>query len=304
MPEGRYTLIDALQPHLVLGGIINEVTEQAPEVGMFPIFGLTSGLDYRSQFLVELPSVGFRKLGDGISASKGRWEERIFKTHLFAGRAEVEKAAGQADSGGLSALEARATKATLLAAILELGSQIFYGVANEADGFPGLKAFTPFGGAYTYNATGTTDGSASSVYGVKFGEEFTRLVHGLEDPMTLGDFRDQDITGNNSKPVPGRVADLEGWIGLQIAHKASVVRICNLTTDSGKGLTDQVGIDALDLLPTGFKPDVWFMSKRSRTQLRKSRITTEVKMPPMPTDLEGIPIIATDSILNTDSVES
>lgn len=304
MPAGRYTLIDALTPDLVLGGIINEVTEQAPEVGQFPVFTLTKGLTYRTQFLVELPTVGFRKLGNGIAASKGRWEEREFKTYLFSGRAEAERAAGQADSGGQSAVEARATKATLLAAILELGQQIFAGVVRGADGFPGLKAFTPFGGAYTYNATGTTDTTASSIYGVKFGEEYVRLVHGLESPMMLGDFRDQDITGNNGNPMPGRVADLEGWIGLQIAHKASVLRICNLTGDAGKGLTDKQGGKAMDLLPTGMKPDVWFMNKRSRTQLRESRITPEVPYPPMPTDLEGIPIVVTDSIGVTDSLES
>jgi len=304
MPAGRHTLLDALAPDLVLGGIINEVTQQAPEVGEFPIFTLASGLTYRTQFLVELPTVGFRKVGDGIAASKGRWEEREFKTFLFSGRAEAERAAGQADSGGMPAVEARATKATLLAAVLELGQQIFAGVVRGADGFPGLKAFTPFGGAYTYNATGTTDATASSIYGVKFGEEYVRLVHGLANPMMLGDFRDQDILGKNNLPIPGRVADLEGWIGLQIAHKASVLRICNLTGDSGKGLTDKLGGKALDLLPTGMKPDVWFMNKRSRTQLRESRITPEVAYPPMPTELEGIPIIVTDSIGVTDSVES
>lgn len=303
MPAGRYTLIDALQPDLVLGGIINEVTEQAPEVGEFPVFTLTNGLTYRTQFLVELPTVGFRQLGNGMPASKGRWEEREFKTYLFSGRAEAEKAMGQADSGGMPAVEARATKATLLASVLELGQQIFAGVTRGQDGFPGLKAFTPFGGAYTYNATGTTDGTASSVYGVKFGEEYVRLVHGLASPMMLGDFRDQDIMGKNNQPVPGRVADLEGWIGMQIAHKASVLRICNLTGDTGKGLTDKLGGYAMDLLPTGLKPDVWFMNKRSRTQLRVSRITPEVPYPPMPTELEGIPIIVTDSIKATDSVE-
>ena len=304
MPAGRYTLIDALQPDLVLGGIISEVTQQAPEVAEFPVHTLTSGLTYRTQFLVELPTVGFRKLGDGIAASKGRWEEREFKTYLFSGRAEAERAAGQADSGGMPAVEARASKATLLASVLELGQQIFAGTTRGQDGFPGLKAFTPFGGAYTYNATGTTDTTASSVYGVKFGEEYVRLVHGLASPMMLGDFRDQDILGKNNLPVPGRVADLEGWIGMQIAHKASVLRICNLTGDAGKGLTDKVGGYAMDLLPTGMKPDVWFMNKRSRTQLRVSRVTPEVPYPPMPTELEGIPIIATDSIGVTDSVES
>lgn len=304
MPAGRYTLIDAMLPHLVMGGVVEEISPQAPEVAEFPIYRLASGLTYTTQFLVELPTVGFRKLGEGIAASKGRYESREFKCFLFSGRAEVERAAGSVDSGGLSAVEARAVRGTALATLLELGSQIFYGVVNETDGFPGLKAFTPFGGAYTYNATGSTDGTASSVYGVKFGDDYARLIHGQLDPFNLGDFRDQDIMGTNGKPLPGRVADLEGFIGLQIAHKASIVRVCNLTAQSGKGLTDDVAGEALDLLPTGIKPDVWFMSKRSRKQLRKSRSTPENVYPDMPTEMEGIPIICTDSILNTDSVES
>lgn len=304
MPAGRYTLLDAMQPNLVLGGVISEVSDQAPEVAQFPIFALTSGLTYLTQFLVELPTTGFRKLGNGIAASKGRYETREFKCYLFSGRAEAEKAAGAADSGGIEAVEARAVTGTMLSAMMELGSQIFYGVTNEADGFPGLKAFTPFGGAYTLNATGTTDNTASSVIGVKFGDDYARLINAKGDPYKLGEFRDQDITGQNSLPVPGRVADLEGWIGLQLAHKACVVRICNLTAQTGKGLTDALGGAALDLLPTGIKPDVWFMSKRSRTQLRTSRSTPENVYPAMPNELDGIPIIVTDSLLNTDSVES
>lgn len=304
MPAGRYTLVDAMQPSLVLGGVISEVTDSAPEVARFPIHQLTEGLTYRTMFLVELPTTGFRKLGNGIAASKGRYEMREFKCYLFSGRAEAEKAAGAADSGGIEAIQARAVNGTMMSAVLELGSQIFYGVANEADGFPGLKAFTPFGGAYTLNATGTTDGTASSVYGVKFGDDYARMIYAKGDPFQLGDFRDQDILGTNSLPVPGRVADLEGWLGMQLAHKACVVRICNLTAQNGKGLTDALGGDALDLLPTGIKPDVWFMSKRSRKQLRVSRSTPENVYPDMPTELDGIPIIVTDSIEDTDSVES
>lgn len=304
MPAGRYTLIDAMQPNLVLGGIVDEVMPQVPELPQFPVLRLESGLTYTSWFLVELPTTGFRKLGDGIAASKGRYEQREFKCFLFSGRAEAERAAAAAEQGGMTSLEAKATKGTMLSALVELGQQIFYGVANEADGFPGLKAFTPFGGAYTHNATGSTDNTATSVYGVKFGEDYAQLIHGMGDPFALGDFRDQDITGNNGLPVPGRVADLEGWLGLQLKHKASVLRVCNITAQSGKGVTDTLLGDALDLLPTGIQPDVWFMNKRSRTQLRKSRSTPENVYPDMPTDSNGIPIITTDTILNTDAIES
>ncbi|WP_156345499.1 hypothetical protein [Verrucomicrobium spinosum] len=45
------------------------------------------------------------------------------------------------------------------------------------------------------------------------------------------------------------------------------------------------------------------MNKRSRNQLRLSRSTPENVYPDMPTESNGIPIICTDSILNTDAIE-
>lgn len=305
MPTGRITLIDAMQPHLLLGGVVVEHQKQVPALGYFPIVGLPHGLKYTTQFMVELPSTGFRKLGEGRDPSKGRYEEREFKAYLFGGRAEAEIAAYQADSGGESAVKGRVVRDTAQSALETLDNQIFYGVAADDDGFPGLKAFTPFGGAYTKNAGGTTSSTASSVYGVKFGEDYASLIFGGQgDPFNLGEWRKQDITGSNSKPIPGEVADLEGWIGMAIKHKASVVRICNLTADSGKGVTDELLGAAIDLLPTKMAPDVWFMSKRSRTQLRLSRSTPETVYPDMPSESNGIPIVVDDSILNTDAIEA
>jgi hypothetical protein len=305
MPAGRITLVDAMQHNLVLGGVVDEVNVQVPEIAQFPITRVQRGLKFTSMFLKELPTTGFRKLGDGIAASKGRYEEREFKLFLFAGRVEVEIAAGQADDEGLEGLKARHIKGVTLSALKEVGSQVFYGVANEADGFPGLKAFTPFGGAYTLNATGSTSSTASSVYGVKFGEDYASMLFGAtEDPFKLGEFRKESLTGNNGEKLPGEVADLEGWLGLAIKHAASVVRICNLTAQTGKGLTDELAGTAEDLLPAGIKPDVYFMSKRSRAQLRTSRSTPENVYPAMPTELNGVPIIVTDSIFNTDAIEA
>lgn len=305
MSTGRITLIDAMQPNLVLGGVVKEHLKAVPALGYFPIDRIEHGLKYTTQFMVELPSTGFRKLGEGRDPSKGRYEEREFKMYLFGGRAEAEIAAYQADSGGESAVKGRVVKDTAESALEALDGQIFYGVTLDDDGFPGLKAFTPFGGAYTKNAGGTTAITASSVYGVKFGEDYCSLKWGgTGDPFNLGEWRKQDITGTNNKPIPGEVADLEGWIGLVIKHKASVVRICNITADAGKGVTDELLGAAIDLLPTKMKPDVWFMSKRSRTQLRLSRSTPETVYPNMPTESNGIPIEVDDSILDTDAIEA
>ena len=304
---GRVTLIDAMQPNILLGGVVDEVAPQVPEIAQFPIFRLPSGIKFTSMFRKELPKASFTKLGDGVAATKGRYEEREFRLFLIKSRLEIELAAAQADSEGLAGMETREINAHALAALVEIGQQIFYGVSNEEDGFPGLKAFTPFGGAYTYNAAGSTSSTASSVYGVKFGDDYARLLYGgstTPDPLNLGEFRKESITGNNGEKLEGEVATMEGWIGLQLRHMASVTRICNLTEQTDKTLTDKMGARALELLPTGIRPDVWFMSKRSLRQLRENRATPENKNPTTPTEMEGIPIITTDTILNTDAIEA
>jgi hypothetical protein len=168
-----------------------------------------------------------------------------------------------------------------------------------------------------YDATGSTADTGSSVYFVKFGPQNVSLIMGKNGKMELSDFRVESLTDGDGNKGPGEVADLMSYVGLQQASKNSVVRIKNLTAQSGKGLTDAVIANALDLFPSGFMPDAIFMSRRSRTQLRVDRATRITAATsngkqgtiggdniyaPIPTDFEGIPIIATDSILNTEPI--
>lgn len=304
MPAGKITLIDAMRANLILGGVVEEHQAQVPALGMFPVLPRINGITFKSQFMVELPSTGFRNLGEGRAASKGRYEMRDFNLHLFSGRAEAEVAAYQADSGGEGAVKARAVRGTAQSALETLDGQIFYGTVKDGKGFPGLKQFTPFGGAYTLDATGTSSGATTSVYGVKFGEDYCSLCYGNGDPFNLGDWRRQDLLDADGNPYPGDVADLEGWLGLIIKHKASVVRVCNITAQTGKGVTDVLLRNATLKLPTGSQPDVWFMNQAARAQLQDSRATPEVPYAPTPTESNGIPIVVDDSILSTDAVEA
>jgi hypothetical protein len=70
----------------------------------------------------------------------------------------------------------------------------------------------------------------------------------------------------------------------------------------------------LENFPSGVMPTHIFMSRRSRSQLQQSRTVTlqgagssrpnQPIYSPLPTEFEGIPIVVTDSILNTDAIES
>jgi hypothetical protein len=134
--------------------------------------------------------------------------------------------------------------------------------------------------------------------------------------LGLSEFRDQQITlDSGSTWLPGRVADLCGWIGLQLGNANCVGRIANLTADSTKTLTDAKIAQWLSQFPVGYQPDRLFMSRRSAYQLQSSRTVvlngggtgkvggaSEV-IAPTPTEAFGIPITVTDSILNTDAIE-
>jgi len=101
---------------------------------------------------------------------------------------------------------------------------------------------------------------------------------------------------------------------MQIGHENVARRIYNLTAESGKGWTDALNARVMATFPVGHRPDAIFASRRSLAQLQASRTVTlmgtgsnrpnQPNIAPVPTEYEGIPIIATDSILNTDVIGS
>jgi len=91
---------------------------------------------------------------------------------------------------------------------------------------------------------------------------------------------------------------------VQVGSKYAVVRIANLTADSGKGLTDALLEKAMSLFPSSLQPTMICMSRRSRYQLRVSRTTySPTGSPaPNPVDFDGVPLIVTDSIIDTETL--
>ena len=115
--------------------------------------------------------------------------------------------------------------------------------------------------------------------------------------------------------MTAHVNALTAWIGLQVAHENCVRRICNLTAQTGKGIDGSAPSRCWSTpFPIGFKPDAIFMSRRSRSQLQASRTVALYGQGPtcpnqptialIPTEYDGIPLVASDSILNTDAIES
>lgn len=299
-------------------GLIEENVKSAPEVSLFP-FRTIRGTSYKTGIRTGLPTTAFRAANEGQTPTKSTFKQSLIECFIFGGQIEVDKAVADAHEDGAEAMQAIEASGVMQSAMRMLGKQIWYGVTNDAKGFPGLKAATPknsttlAGDSLCVDATGTTSGAASSVYAVKFGPQHLQLIGGNNRAWQLDDFTVQQIVAANSGKLTAYVAGLTGWIGLQIGHENCVRRICNVTADSGKGLTDLLLADLLATFPVGMVPDAIFMSRRSRSQLQKARTitlqgqgTTRPQQPaiaPIPTEYDGVPIVATDSILNTDATE-
>ena len=297
-------------------GLIEESISATPEMALFPV-RTVEGTGFKTLVRTGLPTVNFIAASQGIAGGKSTFENKHFDCSVLGGRIEVWKTVLDApENGPASDIKATEAAGVMEAALRKIGTQIFYGKTSlgVAAGFPGLVSFVDSG--MIKDATGSTADTGSSVYFVKFGPRDVSLIMGKNGTMELGEFRVESLEDADGNKGPGEVADLASWIGLQQASKNSVVRIKNVTADSGKGVTDALLASALDLFPAGIVPDVIFMSRRSRTQLQTARaalislnssgkrgdVGGSSVYAPTPTDFEGIPIVATDSIVNVEPI--
>lgn len=294
-------------------GLIEANISHAPEVNMFPARTI-EGTSFTTLLRTGLPTVGFGSLNTGVDPSKSTYEDKLVQAFVLRSLVQIDIAAATADSP-IGMLQTDEANGVMEAAIRLIGRQIYYGVANDTKGFPGLQAMV--NSALTISATGTTATTASSIYLVKFGLKDVQLIFGKQSVLALPPFRPETAYDSNQKAFDALVSHLTGWVGLQCTNPNSVARVCNVTADSGKGATDALLAAALAKFPTGVRPDAIFMSRRSRAQLQADRaarvslrgdgkqtIGAGMAYAPTPVDFEGIPITATDSILDTEAIVS
>lgn len=293
-------------------GLIEEVQTHAPDV-MALDSRTIRGTNYKTLIRAGLPSVGFRKANQGIAAGKSRIENKLVECYIFGGRVEVDRAVTVAHEDGEAAFKAMEAAGVAKASLINIGSQLYYGTAQDGSGFPGLQALAD--PALTMDAGGTTAATGSSVYAVYTAPDGVRLVFGGGKVLELGDWREETIYDDDDKGLPGFVADLMGWVGLQCVNKNAVGRLRDCTADSGKGVTDAKVAELLSKFPVGMKPNLLFMSRRSAYQLQTSRGVTiftssdgkkvdgsAQTVAPMPTESNGVPIVVTDSLVDTEAL--
>jgi hypothetical protein len=295
-------------------GLIEENMSVAPELSVFPARTIR-GTSYKIAVRDSYPGVGFRNANEGTTYTKSTFSNKTIEAYILAANVRADVAVANAYEDGPDAWKAIEASGVMRQAMIEIGSQIFYGTSVDSKGFPGLEAIhTAYASGLVVDAGGTTAGTGSSVYGVKFGPQDVQLIFGNGTAFELGDWFQQMVNdGTAGQDYLAYVAALTSWVGLQVGSKYSVSRLKDATADSTKGVTDAKLAELLSLHPVGHRPDYWFMNRRSAYQLQSSRSSTvngtgsksatgaEV-WAPLPTESNGIPIIVTDSIGSTETL--
>lgn len=296
-------------------GLIDEASRQVPEVSgqvmsrgrviTVPNVGAArtiAGTQYKTLVRTSLPTVGFRHANEGAPAGKSTFENRLVECFIFNPRWECDKAVATANEDGAEAYIAEEALAIVQAGMMTLGRQFYYGRAADGKGHPGLVDSVH--SDMVIDATGTTANTGSSVWAVSFGPRKVQWVMGKEGSLEMSDVREESLADNNGNRYTAFVQEMLAHIGVQVMNKWSVGRIKNITAQSGKTLNDAMLGSLVSLFPVGYMPDALFMTRRSLEQLRASRTATNAtgQEAPTPTEYEGVPIIPTDSLLNTEAI--
>lgn len=306
-PQIADLVADALD---LSGTEISNILDDAPLVARLPFVASSNGTTHKHIVHTGNPGVSF------VAETGGREFDHSVDAVVTANLKildysfAVRKAVADAwRDGGASAYIAREGLRHLRQAAKVLEDQILNNTdsTNGFTGFAGLAGLNNSDDAMVVNAGGTTANTGSSVYLIRVGEsEGVCGVYKGDGPVVeLGDTIVQNMTTGGGLHYPAYYTPGTAWFGLQVGGTYSVSRVCNLTEDSGKGLTDDLLYEAFAKHPTGQRPTVVVMNRRSQEQLRASRTATNATGAPAPlpdTACGGLPIVVTDQISSTEAL--
>ena len=298
-----YTLLDLAKLEAGLAyPVINETLKMAPEINVFPaatIDGSTMELSVRT----GNPTAAFRNANEGTAYSQATFKNKVFQTFILDHQVKIDEAMLRSRKAAAQGrLKTEHQLGAMEASFHLIGSQIYYGSSETSKGFPGLIEQYD-----TSNdvAAGGSGGSTSSVWFLNLGVGNIELLFGNGQTITFDPtWKMETVLDSSSNPYQAETNWMKGNVGLRLANKYAASRITGIDTGSNK-LDDPKLYDLLEKYTTasGRMPSHIFMTPRSHNQLRASRTATNADGTPvsLPSTFEGIPIVPTSSITNTET---
>lgn len=310
-PQVADLVADALD---LSGTEISNILSDTPFLRRMSFVPSSDGVNHRYITHTSNPTVGF------VAETGGRDFDHSVDTTVNESLAILDWSfavrKSTADSwrsgGGGAAYIAREGLRSVQSAMEALERQIFRD-ADATNGFTGLPArggLNAVADAMVVNAGGSNANTQTSVYLIREGEAsgLVGVYKGDGPALSMGETIVQNMTTSDPLNYPAYYTPGTAWFGLQVGGAYSVSRICNVSngTNDDHPLTDDLLAEAYSLHPIGQKPTVIAMSRRSLKELRESRTATNPTgaPAPFPSDWEGIPIVVTDQISETEAVVS
>lgn len=286
---------------------VSDLLDDAPLLAALAADVASNGTLHKYTKETAAPVVGFRAANAGRDLGHSTDTLVTITLQILDASFQIDKALADAfQRGGPQALVARELKRHLKAAFAAAEAQIINGVAADAAGFVGLigaSTINQLADAMVVNATGAS--ALSSAYLIRTNNDGVdcTLITGNEGKIVVGDTVEQLVKDGDGKSYPALTTSVLGWLGLQIGSAQSVGRIANIGAAAGKTLTDAMIFEALATFPASRQPTLIAMNRRSLGQLQASRTATNATgaPAPRPTEVEGIPIVVSDGILNTET---
>lgn len=249
---------------------------------------------------------GFRAIGAGITNVAGEETLVTDTLQLLDASWNRDKALGIGYRMGLAAYAAKETTKSLKSAFATAEKQLIYGTGNDAAGFVGLAnqaGLSQKDDTMVVDAGGSSAGAGTSVWLIRSDVDNIAMIAGNNGKIEVGDIWEGVVLVSTAL-MSCVGCNILGYLGLQIGSAYSAARICNITDQSGKTLSDSLISQALQKFPSA-RPANWLvMNRRALGQLQRSRTATSPTgaPAPFPDSAFGVPIIVTDSVKDTETI--
>jgi hypothetical protein len=285
-------------------GIISEIAKSIPELDFFAASPVPK-ISYDTLVCTALPTAGFRAINSGRTRTSGVYVNRTVACKYLDASWDADNAALSGINWGDPVRQLQSDH--LLAAFKAWQRQVYDGTLANADGFPGMASLFPYADSEgVVDATGSSAGTGSSIYLVRTGIQDVCVPWGKEGRIEEGEIFQTQLYDGEGKPYLGKAQKIEGWAGLQITNAKSIVRIANITADSGHDATDALVTRAIVLFAQryGIMPDGCFMSYRSWGQIQSHRTATTPtgQEAPLPENVQKVQIHPTLGITDTETL--
>lgn len=280
--------------------VVSDLLRSAPVIEALPAVPASAGTVHKYNKLTTEPAVGFRDLNDG------RDHDHTQRTTVSVDL-KILDASFHVDAAGMTP-EQRAAEARshLRSAFAKLEKQLFYGAAAPGDtsGCSGIGDNADYDGLsddMVADAGGSTASVQTSVYFLRATDDETGVatVFGNNGEIMIGEEYKTLMAGATGS-FPAWATDISAYAGFQLGSKYSVGRLANVEST----LTDALIYEAMASFKADMDPTHIVMNRKARRLLQASRTATNATgaPAPRPTEVEGIPILVTDQIVNTEAV--